>query len=766
MIEKEIKVLINESTYNQLKKSFNWQENIIQINHYYADNQNMLERMGISVRVREIGNEKLLQIKLPIRKENALHIKDEIEIPMTKIPNYLDDKVLHSIVGLSLKNIKRIGALKTERLIFDVSKSTKICLDKNSYLDCVDYEIEIEYINEIDKDLLACLSRFGFDFKSESKGKYSRFLARYFKNKESGNMTLSKESSVIFNGNVKSYSELSTDIDSIVSLLKRNDTNKCVLGIAMHRGHNLISAIFAAIQLKIPFVLLDVELPLDRLSRIVKSANITTILSAPDVDIEWNGFNKIYLNNINDSTELILFQKQLCEEYCRKYDNDIMYILFTSGSTGIPKGVEVLYDGFINFVDGVSEVIDFSPSRRIACFTTASFDIFFLESVMALLQGLTVVLANDEERTNPKLMAKLIQENEVDIIQMTPSRMQLLLNYDKDLSCLKKVKDILIGGEPFPFNLLQTLQQKTTARIYNMYGPTETTIWSTISNLTSKDRVDIGSPIKNTEIYIVDEHLQTLTDGKIGEICIAGKGLAKGYVGRNDLTVERFVYLPEQEIKVYRTGDMGRVLEDGNLEYLGRVDNQVKIRGYRIELEEIESYINQFEGIKQSIVAVLEKNDSEKVLEAFYTSEHDIDPSKISNFLSTKLPSYMIPIEYKHIKDFIQTENGKIDRKRIYECIELKSDEIKSHPSNSNELTNIQKSIFQVIISNSTEKSTGFIMLDTSFANAGIDSISFIKTIVDLEEKFNIEFDDDMLYIGQFPTIRSMVEYVESKIQI
>ena len=212
---------------------------------------------------------------------------------------------------------------------------------------------------------------------------------------------------------------------------------------------------------------------------------------------------------------------------------------------------------------------------------------------MALNKGLTVVLADEEEQRNPKLMAKFIQDNAVDIIQMTPSRMQLLLNYDKELICLKSVKEIMIGGEAFPFGLLQTLQEKTTARIYNMYGPTETTIWSTISNLTYKDHIDIGRPIKNTEIYIMDDSLTLLPSGQIGEICIGGKGLAKGYVGRDDLTAEKFIYLPQKpNVRVYRTGDMGRHLPDGDLEYLGRTDNQVKIRGHRVELEEIESHLN------------------------------------------------------------------------------------------------------------------------------------------------------------------------------
>lgn len=760
VVEKEIKVLISESTYEILQKSFSWNESIVQINHYYADNENMIDKIGCSVRVREVHRQKLLQIKLPIYKENTLHIKNEIEIPVTEIPEYLDNQTLYSIIGLRFNDIKKIGSLKTERLICDVSESIKICLDKNTYLDVVDYEIEIEYSDVLNDNLLKYLSSFGISFKCETKGKYSRFLESYLK-REVNNMMLSRKSSVIFNKNVKTYDDLAVEIDSVVSLLKSNNAHHSILGIAMHRSDSLISIIFAAIKLKIPFVLLDTSLPLDRLTYMVKTANISTIISTHDVNIELEGFSKLHLNNAN----LVLFQKSIILENCIECNNDIMYILFTSGSTGTPKGVEIFYDAFNNFVDGVSEIIDFSELKRIACFTTTSFDIFFLESIMALSQGLTVVLANADEQNNPKLIAKLIQDNNVDIVQMTPSRMQLLLNYDKELSCLKNVKEILIGGEPFPLNLLQILQKKTTAQIYNMYGPTETTIWSTISNLTDKDCIDIGYPIKNTEIYIVDEYLHILDNGQVGEICIAGKGLAKGYVGRTDLTTEKFVYLPEMpKIKVYRTGDMGRYLQNGNLEYLGRIDNQVKINGYRIELEEIESYINKFSGIRQSIVTVLEKNETEKVLEAFYTSENNIDSEDISNYLSTKLPAYMIPAIYKRVQEFIETANGKIDRKKVFECVEIKSDEITSYSSVSNKLTDTEKRIFKVILSNVQEDPADFITVDTKFSSTGIDSISFIKTIVALEEEFGFEFDDDMLYIDKFPSIQTMIEYVESKI--
>lgn len=514
--------------------------------------------------------------------------------------------------------------------------------------------------------------------------------------------------------------------------------------------HNLYKRLF---DQGIPFLPLDTSLPEERINQYLTIAGYSTILTHLEHRDRLMGCEKVYLDGI-DYEEIYKSSKN---------DENIAYTIFTSGSTGQPKGVEITREALINFIKGISEKIDFSPNKKIACFTTVTFDIFFLESIVALQKGLTVVLANEDEQHNPKLMAKLIHDKAVDMIQMTPSRMQLLLNHDKELSCLKNVKEIMIGGEPFPLKLLQTLQNKTSAKIYNMYGPTETTIWSTVSDLTHKNRIDIGSPIINTEIYIVDENLLILQNGQIGEICIAGKGLAKGYAGRDDLTAERFTCLPQKpDVRVYRTGDVGKYLPNGDLVCLGRTDNQIKIRGHRIELEEIETYLNQIEGIDQSIVIVLQTNETDKFLKAFYTSDRNISSKDIADRLSTKLPSYMIPSEFKRVEKFILNANGKIDRDRVLECEEIKSDDMQQTLC-SDELTDIQKRAFEVIVASLSEKVSD-ISLERDFSSIGLDSITFILTVIALESEFDFEFEDEMLLITKFPTVRAMVEYVESKI--
>jgi len=262
----------------------------------------------------------------------------------------------------------------------------------------------------------------------------------------------------------------------------------------------------------------------------------------------------------------------------------------------------------------------------------------------------------------------------------------------------------------------------------------------------------------------MDDSLTLLPSGQIGEICIGGKGLAKGYVGRDDLTAEKFIYLPQKpNVRVYRTGDMGRHLPDGDLEYLGRTDNQVKIRGHRVELEEIESHLNQIKGIHQAVVIALETNETDKILQAFYTSDATLNQKEITDYLSSKLPEYMIPVRFKRVESFLQTENGKIDRKRVLQCVEIKTGDDLPEESKLSELNAVPQKAFGVIKSTLAPKNED-VTLETSFVEAGVDSITFVNLVVALESEFNFEWDDEMLLITAFSTIRSMVEYVDSKI--
>lgn len=517
----------------------------------------------------------------------------------------------------------------------------------------------------------------------------------------------------------------------------------------------MLDAIINSFLHGITYIPINPDLPDERIATILEE-------SKPDAVITTNE----YRNRIHNCRIVVVDNDESIDYEGDNSDNEIAYIIYTSGSMGRPKGVMVRRESVYNFIDGVSELIDFSEGRSIACLTNVSFDIFFLESVMPLIKGMKVFLATEEEQNNPKAMATLIENSQVEMLQMTPSRMQLLLNFDNDLSCLKNVKDIMIGGEAFPEKLLHALQEKTNANIYNMYGPTETTIWSTISDLSNKDTVNIGKPIKDTRVYIVDQDLHIVPDGEIGEICIAGKGLAKGYVNNEELTKEKFCPLPEKpEEIIYRTGDLGKVLPTGDLICLGRTDTQVKIRGHRIELGEIEFFINQVDGIIQAVATVAEKSENEKVIEAYYTCSKPITHEQISEYLSKKVPAYMIPAKYYEVDSFELTPNGKIDRKN------LQSHVVKTLDNNSSSVPIVQNNskVIEAIaasLSETLEIPKESIKIDEPLSELDLDSINYVKLVIALETEFDFEFDDDKLLISEFPTVRSLVEYVEEKTQL
>ncbi|EQB89765.1 hypothetical protein M918_18990 [Clostridium sp. BL8] len=293
--------------------------------------------------------------------------------------------------------------------------------------------------------------------------------------------------------------------------------------------------------------------------------------------------------------------------------SDLAYILYTSGSTGKPKGVEVQHKAVVNFINGIVSSINFTNKNAILCATNISFDIFVLETLLPLILGLKIVIADEEEQINPQLLKKLIHDWNIDVLQVTPSRMQMIINEDKAVEELKKLKIILVGGEPLKETLLKSLSQTTNASIYNMYGPTETTVWSTFSKQSFTEQITIGKPINNTQIYILDKYMKLVPIGTSGEMYISGDGLAKGYVNNTELTAEKFIKNPfKLQGKMYKTGDFARWLPDGNIEFLGRIDNQVKIRGFRIELGEIENRLLQHEYIKGVVVLVKENKKNDK----------------------------------------------------------------------------------------------------------------------------------------------------------
>ncbi|MEO2261312.1 amino acid adenylation domain-containing protein [Paenibacillus amylolyticus] len=302
------------------------------------------------------------------------------------------------------------------------------------------------------------------------------------------------------------------------------------------------------------------------------------------------------------------------------------YLIYTSGTTGNPKGVMIEHRSVVNFMTGMTGVIPFAPTKSMLLATTLSFDISVVETLLAFTQGMRVVIASEEEQKDPQQLARLIERQGIDMVQMTPSRLKMLLSAGCE-AWLEGVTEVLVGGEAWPDDLLADLQSKSKAALFNMYGPTETTIWSAVREVTAEQTVTIGGPIANTQLYIVDDQGQLQPMGVAGELCISGDGLARGYLNRPELTAEKFVNNPfEPGTRMYRTGDLARWLPDGNLEYLGRMDHQVKIRGYRIECGEIEAQLLAHAHIREAVVMGHEEEQGQAYLCAYLVCSMPLIP--------------------------------------------------------------------------------------------------------------------------------------------
>lgn len=351
-------------------------------------------------------------------------------------------------------------------------------------------------------------------------------------------------------------------------------------------------------------------------------------------------------------------------------------MIFTSGSTGEPKGISLCHRNVVNYCRDhpcnlVSHEMKEAGLQRIVSVTNIIFDIFVTESLLPLLHGMTIYFANDSQVYQQGKLSQLIRGCGIEVLQTTPSKMRNYLGEERDLEYLKSLKCLILGGEALPADLVETLKRYTDARIFNIYGPAETTVWSSNKEVEKSDDITIGRPITNTQIYILDGNQELQPIGAVGEIGIAGDGVGKGYLKRSELTAERFIPNPfatkenSHGETLYLTGDLGCWRTDGEIEYWGRGDTQVKIRGLRIELGEIESTMSRFPGITMAAVADGLGRDRRQYLAGYYTARQEIDERKLRRYLSSKLPKYMVPNYFLRLDEMPMTASGKTDRKRL-----------------------------------------------------------------------------------------------------
>lgn len=480
------------------------------------------------------------------------------------------------------------------------------------------------------------------------------------------------EIAVTFQAQQLTYQELNQKANQLAHYLQSlGVTSETLVGVCIERSLDMLVALLAVLKAGGAYVPLDPSYPTDRLAFMLEDSELPILLT-----------EQAQLANLPRSTaRVIVLEAERMEIDRQDLDNvtsavtadSVAYTIYTSGSTGKPKGVQVLHGSVVNFLESMLEAPGLTATNTLLAVTTISFDIAVLELFLPLIVGAKIELVGRDIAADGVRLAEAISASGTTFMQATPATWKLLLatgwQGDKQLK-------ILSGGEAMIRSLADRLLE-CCGSLWNMYGPTETTIWSAVYQVQpGSNAVSIGQPIANTQIYIIDQRCQRKGDvlrqmpsGQAGELHIGGDGLARGYLKRAEMTAQRFVPDPfstNPDARLYKTGDLARIMPDGNIQFIGRVDNQVKIRGHRIELGDIEAAICQSPDIQEAAVIAREDSVGEKQLVAYLVAANSQNlHSKLRAYLKEKLPEYMVPAVFVLMDKFPLTPNGKVDRRAL-----------------------------------------------------------------------------------------------------
>ena len=431
---------------------------------------------------------------------------------------------------------------------------------------------------------------------------------------------------------------------------------------------------------------------------------------------------------------------------------DLSYIIYTSGSTGVPKGVMLNQVGLTNMAKAMTKALDYLHDGKVHTLlsvTSTPFDIFVYEIIVSLTHGQRIVMANNAEHRNPKLLEKLMEKYNTDVMTVTPSLMKIVYDNRSENSPLRLVKNMVFGGEPLPEKFVKDLKALADdITVFNIYGPSEITVLSNVQNLNGEPEITTGPPIMNTQIHILDKNLNRVPIGVVGEIYISGIQVGVGYLGKEELTNQKFLQNKFGKGRMYKSGDIGRWTFEGKIQCLGRIDHQIKLRGLRIELGEIENKMEQYPGVSAAIVNKITINDKDSLCGYYVTdSTSNISELEIKSYLKKYLPQYMVPSYIVHLEKMPYTINRKIDRKALpmpnIEEENFKEEEPDKYDNDELKLLQIWKNILHL------DK----INLNDNFFDIGGDSISAIKMQIEaLKYNFDFEYAD----IFKYPTIKEL----------
>jgi len=523
------------------------------------------------------------------------------------------------------------------------------------------------------------------------------------------------------------------------------------IALCLDRSLDMIVAIIATLKAGVAYVPIDPSYPDERIIYILEDTNTALVLTQSHLK---DSLQKIVTEHESIKNQLSLipidtynYQTQDNSELTSiSTANNLAYIIYTSGTTGKPKGVMIEHGSVVNTIESLGHIYA-QDNMKICEYTNYVFDVSVSEIFSTLVNGNELHILSDIIKKDMNLLSQYINDKSINIIYLPPVILSVLprVNYPS-------VNSIIFAGEPC--NLEVGAYFATHYNLYNYYGPTEATIYATGKQADPKNVNVIGLPINNTKLYILNESLIPVPEGVTGELYIAGVGVARGYLNQEELTKERFLPNPFARRKdgrdkcnsiMYKTGDLVRLLEDGNIEYIGRNDFQVKIRGYRIELPEIESIISNYKGVKQAVVLAKEHNNS-KYLVAYYTATKSINEKKLINHLTKELPEYMVPSDFIEVDEFKLTVNGKLNTKVLPEP-EFKSE---SYEAPTSELQEKLCEVYQEVLK------VDCVGISDDFFKMGGNSILAITLAHKLSNALSLNVN--VTDIFTFKTIESLIE--------
>ncbi|UII33613.1 amino acid adenylation domain-containing protein [Fulvivirga ulvae] len=537
---------------------------------------------------------------------------------------------------------------------------------------------KVELTSELEREHL--LSQ--FDHRSVSYPESSTIVSLF-----ASQVSLYPEQTAIVYGEVHmSYSSLDQASNRVAHMLMAHGGRPGdLIGLLTGRSHETIIGILGILKMGGVYVPVDVNYPAKRIQYILEDSGVDLVLSTEPVDGLAYKHQIIPISRSTDYSDLPV-------GVCPKPE-DLCYIIYTSGTTGNPKGVMIPHRNVVRLLYNDSLDFEFRSSDIWVMFHSPCFDMSVWEIFGALLYGGELIVLSRETSMDTLAFIELLKESGVTCLCQTPSAFYNLIRHkDHHPEADFKLRYITLGGEAFNPSLMRSWYESyPETKVINMYGITETTVHNTFKHITREDiergSSNIGRPLPTLSIYILDEHNCLVPNGMIGELHVGGIGLADGYYGKAELTCSRFIEHPYIEgERIYKSGDLVRVMENGELEYLSRKDNQVQLRGYRIELGSLENHLQNYEDIRQAVVLVQEQQEH-KMLAAFYVSATPYKESTLRAYLSSQVPDYMIPSVFIHVPVLPLTPNGKTDKRALLALCSAPNRTSKaSNPENEEEL--------------------------------------------------------------------------------